>query len=275
MTELLDLGLPAGSDAPPLATGWDLDAPIGDTIIRRYLHHWAAYCDAYATAGGGVTLDRRAYRVGDLRRPSGYFNSVTLMRPLTDGVLDRIEADLVGGTGEVLLWSAWPTPDLTHRGWSLVGHPPLLIRPPAAVLPAPQSSVEVDRVTSPDELQAWERVAIDGYPLDELRDADPGDLAAPCLLDDDRFAFWVGRVGGDPVSIGTSFVEHGIGSFALGVTMPDARRRGHWLAHATARLRHSPDVWMTGVFSDFSRPGAESIGFVPITRLTLWALPRP
>ena len=32
---------------------------------------------------------------------------------------------------------------------------------------------------------------------------------------------------------------------------------------------------MTGVFSDFSRPGAEALGFVPLLRLTLWILDRP
>ena len=261
---------------PPLATGWEHDAPVGDTLIRRYLHHWAAYCDAYALAAGGVALEGDGYRVGDLRRPSGYFNSVTLMRPLdTESDLDRIEDDLAGGSGEVLLWSAWPTPDLRRRGWSLVGHPPLLVRPPADMMPAPASPVDVERVATADQLAVWERVAIDGYPLDELRDAAAGELAASELLDDPRFAFWVGHDDARPVSIGTSFVEHGIGSFALGVTMPDARRRGHWLAHAAARLRHSPDVWMTGVFSDFSRPGAEAIGFVPVTRFALWAKARP
>jgi hypothetical protein len=30
-----------------------------------------------------------------------------------------------------------------------------------------------------------------------------------------------------------------------------------------------------GVFSDMSRPGAEALGFLPITRFTLWHRPRP
>ena len=34
-------------------------------------------------------------------------------------------------------------------------------------------------------------------------------------------------------------------------------------------------MWIAGVFSDHSRPGAESIGFVPVLRLTLWILDRP
>ncbi len=249
-------------------------------MLRRYLFHWAAYCAAWAQPAGGVVAQTDAVAVADRRRPAGYFNSVTLLRPPADDfaqVLDEVDDLVAGGRGEMLLWSAWPTGDLRERGWRLEGHPPLLARPPATVLPPPVApAVDVSRVTDPGALADWERVAVEGYPLPELEGAERGALAGPELLDDQRLAFWVGRDdAGDAVSLGTSFVEHGIGSFALGVTRPGARRRGHWLRHAVARLEHSPDVWMTGVFSDFSRPGAEAIGFIPILRLTLWSLARP
>jgi hypothetical protein len=248
-------------------------------MLRRYLFHWASYCDAYALAGGGATLRTDAFSAADLRRPSGYFNSVTLLQPPGPDFehrLDEIETFYDEGHGDVLLWSAWPTPDLSERGWDLVGHPPLLIRPPASVLPPPPApSVDIRRITDAGELAMWERVAIEGYPLPELDDARPGDLAAPSLLDDDRFGFWLGRYGGRPASIGTSFVDEGIASFALAVTRPDARRHHHWIGHAVERLLHTPDLWMTGVFSDFSRPGAERIGFIPVQRLTLWSRQRP
>jgi hypothetical protein len=35
-----------------------------------------------------------------------------------------------------------------------------------------------------------------------------------------------------------------------------------------------PDLWVTGVFSDFSRLGAERLGFVPVQRFTLWVCDR-
>ena len=57
--------------------------------------------------------------------------------------------------------------------------------------------------------------------------------------------------------------------------MPAARRRGFWRQLAIDRLRATPELWTTGVFSDFSRPGAEALGFVPLLRLTLWILDRP
>ena len=263
----------------PLTTGWEADVPVDDTLVRRYLFHWAAYCDAYAAAAGGATTRTDAWAAADLRRPSGYFNSATLLQPPgedLDEQLDEIDSFFEPGAGEVLLWSIWPTPDLRPRGWQLVGHPPLLVRPPASVQPPPAApDVDVTEVLTPEQLAVWERVAIEGYPMPELEGARPGELADPSLLDDPRFGFWIGHHEGTPVSIGTTFVEHGIASFALAVTRPEARRLRHWHGHAVARLRHNPDVWTTGVFSDDSRPGAERIGFVPIERFTLWSRARP
>jgi hypothetical protein len=263
----------------PLTTGWEADTPVEDSLLRRYLFHWAGYCEAYAQAARGATLRRDTFHAADLRRASGYFNSATLLCPPGadfTAVLDEVERFFAPGHGEVLLWSAWPTPDLTARGWRLEGHPPLLMRPPAAVLEPPAAPpVDVRRVRDPAGLAEWERVVIDGYPLPELADLPTPAIADPALLQDPRVAFWTGYEDDRAVSVGTSFVSHGIGSFALGVTLPEARRRHHWLRHAVERLRHSPDVWMTGVFSDFSRPGAERIGFVPILRFTLWSRPRP
>ena len=72
-----------------------------------------------------------------------------------------------------------------------------------------------------------------------------------------------------------SFVAHGIASLAFGATAPAVRRRGFWHQATIARLEATPDLWFAGVFSDYSRPGAEALGFVPLLRLTLWLLDRP
>lgn len=263
-----------------LATGWEDDFPVGDTIVRRYLHHWAAVCEAFAVAAGGRAVTTPEYAAADYRRPSGYFDSATLLRPPAadrfDEMMESIEDFFAGGSGEALLWTAWPTPDLRRRGWRLEGHPPLLIRPPATLVPPPaRPAVDVRRVDGPDALRDWEQVAIEGYPMPELEPVVTGALAPVSLLDDERLGLWVGYDDERPVSIGTSFVEHDLASFVLGVTRPEARRNGHWLRHAVERLLVAPDLWTAGVFSDFSRPGAEQLGFVPVLRLGLWVLDRP
>ncbi|MDP9389613.1 MAG: hypothetical protein M3Q48_17280 [Actinomycetota bacterium] len=262
-----------------LTTGWEPDAPVGDTILRRYLFCSAGLFATFAKAAGGRATKAPAFAAADAGRPSGWFNSATLLQPPDPATFHHVVADVErffqSGTGEAHLWSAWPTPDLTARGWRLVGHPPLLIRPPAALVPPP-APVAVDLVEVADAtgLAEWERVAIEGYPLPELSPFVPGALADPRALDDPRLRFTVGREDGEAVSIGTLFTDSGVGCFALGVTLPAARRRGHWLAHAVHRIAAAPDVWMAGVFSDHSRSPAERLGFLPVLRFTLWARDR-
>lgn len=263
-----------------LTTGWERDVAVGDTLLRRYLFHHAALGAAFTLAGGGRALDADDVSMTDLGRPGGYFNGTVLLQPPADwdAVLARIEHFLHGGRGQACLWSAWPTPDLRARGWRLSGHPPLLARPPLAANPVPPpaaAEVDVRPATSAADLAHWERAAIDGYPLPELQDAPPGAFAAPALLDDERFRFFVGHDGARPVAAGVSFASHGIASLAYGATVPAARRRGFWRRLVVERLRATPEVWTTGVFSDLSRPGAEALGFVPLLRLTLWILDRP
>lgn len=280
-----------------LTTGWEPDTAITDTVVRRYLFAWAEVCAAFATAAGGRstiprTTRRATFAAGDYRRPAGYFNSATLLAPPEPGTIDEIEEFFSGGSGEVLLWSAWPTGDLRSRGWRLEGHPPLLIRPPATMVVPPPAPLHVEQVTTAVALAEWEQVAVEGYPLPELlRDMEtagpetaaessdrsawrPGVLAGSELLDEPRVRFTVGREAGRAVSIGSLFTGAGLGLFVLGVTRPEARRRGHWLGHAVHRLAAAPQMWTAGVFSDHSRPSAERLGFIPVLRLTLWSRSR-
>lgn len=263
-----------------LITGWEPDLPLDDSILRHALFCWAAVSEAFALATGGRTKKLPAFAASDYRRPSGLFNSAVLLQPPDTAtfsqILEEVEAFFSGGTGEALLWSAWPLPDLRHRGWQLYGHPPLMIRPPAELhRPPADPPVSVEEVADAAGLADWERVAIEGYPLPELLPVVPGSFADPTVLRDGRLRFTIGKDGDEPVSIGSLFVESGLGFFVLAVTRPSVRRRGHWLAHSLARLRAAPDAWMAGLFSDDSQGPARRLGFVPVFRLTLWGLPRP
>jgi len=261
-----------------LTTGWEPGLPVADTMLRRYLFHNGELCAAFARAGGGHTLDTAALVAADLGHPGGYWNAATLLQPPSDWdeTVEAVETFFAGGTGEAMLWSAWPTPDLRERGWRLSGHPPLLVRPPARALPPPATALDTVReVGSTGELATWERVAVEGYPLPDLATAAPGAMAGPALLDDPRLRLWTAAIDGRPVSAAAAFVAHGIGSLAFGATLPTGRRRGLWRQLAVARLLAMPDVWTAGVFSDLSRPGAEALGFTPILRLTLWVRERP
>src|SRR5690606_1023310 len=76
-----------------------------------------------------------------------------------------------------------------------------------------------------------EQVAIEGYPIDELRGTPTGALADPRLLSDPRFRFWLGQEDGGPVSLGT-----------LPVAAVAGPGTGHAEGHAADAVRHRRTV---------------------------------
>ncbi len=257
-----------------LADGWERATPPADSLCRTFVYHWAEQNAAFAAAAGGVVARTDRFVVADHGHETGFFNGIVVLAPPRDwdALLDELEPYVAGGMGNLMLWSLWPTPDLRGRGWSLMGHPPLLLRPPAGRAPVPPPAPEPHVVRTERELAVWEDVAVQAYPLPDVSPA----LLGPALLVDDRLTFRISHDdAGNPVSVSTHFVEHGLASLAFGATLPAARGRGHWARHARARLRAQPDLWHAGIFSDFSRPLAEAIGFVPIVRFTLWFHSRP
>ena len=55
-----------------------------------------------------------------------------------------------------------------------MGHPPLHLLPAGAVPRSAPPDLDVKEVRDLEALHAWERVAIEGYPLDALAGAPPG-----------------------------------------------------------------------------------------------------
>lgn len=265
---------------PPLEAGWGPATPVEDTLVWQYTCNTAASWEAIARAMGGRTDRSDDVALADLGRPTGMCNSATLLRPLAgadDPALDRVEAFYDGGgSGSVSLWSPWPTPDLTGRGWHLEGHPPLLARPPGpATGVAAPSELEIVEVDDEQGIEDWSRVAVEGFPFDECRPHRPGSLLDTRVLAEDRLRCFVGYVDGRAVCIGTLFVDLGLANFYLGVTLPEARRRGYWQAMAAHRIAEAPpDHPLAAVFSDLSRPGAQALGFWPLARFTLWTRDR-
>jgi len=267
--------------AEHLTDGWEPDLPVSDTLLRRFLFNLAAFNELPAVAAGARVLRRHDLAAADLGRPAAMHNAATLLRPLpydrAGETLEVVEGFYDGhGSGEAYLWSAWPTPDLRKRGWVLEGHPPLLLRPPGGPPPPPvPPGLRAERVTGVGGLRDWERVAVDGFPYRELQPYRPGVLLDERVLADERLRLWVGYEGDRPVCMGTLFVDAGVAAFSLGVTLPEARRRGYWAAMAGVRLLEEPDLPAVGIFSDMSRPPAEALGFLPLLRFTLWHRPRP
>lgn len=253
-----------------LTDGWEADAPVGDSLLRRFVFNLAAAHEVLVGIPRGRVLRRDDLAVADLGRPAGIFNAVTLLQPPRpgrfDAALDAAEEFVADGTGPVMLWSAWPTPDLRPRGWELEGHPTLLLRPPRRP-PRTSPAVPGGRIEDVDDvdgLRDWERVAAEAFPL-------PG----PAILDEDALGdgtlrLWVGYEGERPVAIGSLVVACGVAHPLLAVTLPEARRRGFATAIGARALATAPDLPAMALGSDSGRPTAEAGGFVPICRFTAW-----
>ncbi|HEV8298022.1 MAG TPA: hypothetical protein VGQ20_12010 [Acidimicrobiales bacterium] len=267
-----DTTTPSPASRPP-EDGWLPDTPVGDSILRRFVHNQADLNDAHARAAGGRTSRLDGAALADSGGPIAYLNQAVLLRPLSgrdDPTLDGVEEFMgAGRAGATTLLSIWPTPDITTRGWFLVGHPTFVVRGPVAVDPAVPPDVSLRLVSTPDDLAVAERVAVEGYPLEVGRGARPGSLLPAALSG--GVQLWTGSHAGEAVGVGAAFVAHGLVNLCLAATLPAARRKGVWGALVDARVAGAPELPAAAFTSDMSRPGFEAKGFLPITRFTLWA----
>lgn len=254
-------------DTRPLETGWLDDTPVEDSTLRQFLHNQAELNALLATAGGGEVVRLPGAVVTGFDTPVAYLNQTVLLRPLEgegDPLLDRAEAMAARHSGHTLL-SAWPTPDLGRRGWHLMGHPTFVVRPPQPARPYDRDRVQV--VCSAEELALAGQVVAEAYPLPEAAGAPlypAGVLGSPLLVR-------LGLLAGRPVAAAASHPAHGVQNLCLAATLPEARRQGVWEALAQARLDDRPELPAVAFTSDYSRRGFEKLGFLPVTRLTLWA----
>ena len=266
------------ADDQSLATGWGAQEPIDDSVLRRFVFNHADVLRAMASGPSARHATDDDVALVDSGGPVPYNNMAMLLRPVTDAqdpVLDRVRdfyAD-TGRTGRVaLLLSVWPLPDLGDRGWQLGGHPMFVVRPPGPVTASLRDGVEVRDVTTVDDLHTLERLAVDGYPLDEARDEPPGSLFPEPMLASD-VTLRLGLVDGEPVSGAAALDAHGVVNLCFAATLPAGRRKGVWSALVWARVNQAPDQPSVAFTSDDSRPGFVRMGFLPMFRFSLWVVP--
>lgn len=253
-----------------LETGWLADTPVDDSVLRGFLANQADMQEHLVAAVGG-RADRTAdVALSDTGTPAPYLNQAVLQRPLvdgSDGVLDAITSFYAGSTG--MLLSPWPTPDLSARGWQLVGHPMFVVRGPTAPTGVSAPGVTVRTAASAVDLALIERIVIDGYPAPELAGLPANCAFGPALIGG-PLRLRVGYLDDSPVAAAASHAAHGVMNLCLAATLPAARRRGVWRALVDARCADAPDLPAVAFTSDYSRPGFVHAGFLPITRFTVW-----
>lgn len=262
----------------PLATGWGSQEPIDDSILRRFVFNQADVLRAMASGPSARHASDDDVAMVDSGGPVAYNNMAVLLRPVTsadDPVLDRIAdfyADTARSGRASLLLSVWPLPDVSDRGFELGGHPMFVVRAPGPVTATVRDGVEVRDVTTLEDLHTLERVAIDGYPIDEAKHSSPGAVFDPSLLAS-PVRLRLGLVDGAPAAAAAACDAHGVVNLCFAATLPAGRRRGVWSALVWARVRQASDQPSVAFTSDDSRPGFVRMGFLPMMRLTLLVHP--
>jgi hypothetical protein len=260
----------------PLVTGWGAHEPFDDSVLRWFVFNQADVVRAMASGPAGREASDDDVVMVDSGGPVAYNNMAVLLRPVSsidDPVLDRV-ADFYAEARDraSLLLSVWPLPELSSRGLHLAGHPMFVVRAPGPISASTRAGVDVRDVTTVDDLHTLERVAVDGYPLDEARDAPPGTVFTESLLDS-PMRLWLGLVDGEPVSGAAALDAHGVVNLCFAATLSAGRRKGVWSALVWARVNQAPDQPSVAFTSDDSRPGFVKMGFLPMTRFTLLVRP--
>ena len=265
-----------------LETGHGPTTPLGDTLLRRWLVNLETSLISQVGAMGGRHTTNDVFSATDLGRPAVTFNWATLRRPLIGldlaGVLGEIETFFRIGdpavSGTVFLYSAWPTPDLRPFGWTLSGHPPLMLLPAGHAAPPPPAELRIEEVHDSSGMAAAVGVLIPGFSLSEAEAATVTELMDERFLSDRRQRFWVGWKGAQPICTAGSFADAGVTQVLAVATLPEERGRGYGAAITWAASRADPALPAMLFPSDVGRPVYERMGYLSLFRATLWYRPR-
>lgn len=268
---------------PFRGAGWEPDTPVSDSLLRAFIVNWTASIEAQGRPLGGRLLQRDDLAAVDVGHPAFGGNVVTLLAPLVPdrvaevvSVLDTFYRFSAGGnTGTVYLFSPWPTPDLRPHGWSLLEHLPFMMRPPGGTPPPPPVGLRIAAVENPDGMRAFERAVVRGFEAADLEALEPGMVFSPEMLADERCRFWVGWEGDEPVSAAASFVMAGINDVTIVATVPTARRRGYGEAMTWRATLADPTLPALLIATEAGQPVYERMGYLSLSRWTLWSRDRP
>lgn len=255
-----------------LTHGWEPDLPADDSLLRRFV-----LANADRNAFTAERVGGRAGRWDDLAAadpasPVLFDNAAVLLQPpaytsTTDAA--RRALDFYPPDRHFVLLSAWPTPDLRPLGLELMGHPPLMVRPPGGRAPDPPADLTIREVRTEAELAEFMTTIIEAYPIPGAEGsplADPAILGGPIRL-------FVGDVDGRAVATAGARIGHGLVDVEWVSCRPEARRRGVGAAVTWAATLTEPSMPAALIASDDGQSVYEKMGYLRLMRMTLWHRP--
>jgi hypothetical protein len=257
-----------------LPDGWDPGLPADDNLIKSYVLGYADLMEAQASALGWPAVRTDRFVAVDATTPFPFQNCVVPLRPFgTDEVDDAIgEAEAffrARAGGPFLLFGGFPIPDLSDRGWGLMGHPPLMLRPAGGEAPPLPDGLEITPVRTIEDLEEFTTTLVEAFPVPELAGLPLGGYG-PALLDVDGWNLWVGRIEGRPVATAAAWVHDGIVDVEWISARPETRGRGVGAAVTWAATMADPSRPAMLIASDLGQPVYARMGYLRLTRFTLW-----
>lgn len=259
-----------------LATGWERDA-TPDTLLRAYTDGFAGMCSHIALGAGGRVEHTEHLLLADAGSPAAYLNAAIVTTPLVDADVDAVIAEAqqffaAASGGPWLLLAPTPIPDLRHLGLGLVGHPPFMVRGVGGARRDPPPDLEILEVTAAEDLHRLERACIDFYPMPEVAGRAAGSVfPVEALLAGEEYRWLLGLVDGRPVGTAMAHASTEAVHVEWITSDPSRRGRGYGEAMTWAATLVWPDRPATLISSDDGRPTYERMGYLPVSRVTLWS----
>jgi hypothetical protein len=261
-----------------LETGYGPGAPRGDNLLNDFVQGEAAAFSELARARGDRVAedDEFGLMLTDGGSPTPFGNVAVLRRPLADGEwpeaarrMHAFYAEQDGG--RFMTFSGWPTPDVRRLGFGAIGHPPLMLRPAGPVDTLAPHGFTLLPVTDAASAATYERVLIAAYPVPEL-DADTQSSFLGAQLDrTTRWRHFIGLLDDEPVATGSGYVDEHHVHVEFISTLETCRGRGVGYAITAAATLAAPDRPALLIASDLGQPVYRRLGYIAISRFTLWA----
>lgn len=264
-----------------LETGYRDSTPAADNALLDYARGEADCFAAIAHANDGrIESDATlGLRLADTGSPSPFGNTAHLTSPVGDDATPALAAALrdffaAAPGGPFLVFSPWPTGDLTRHGFHLVGHPPLMLRAPTVPVLATNPKLRVAAVTTADGLADFEQTIVDAYPIPELQPWKREAFLRPEILTT-RWRFFVGCEGDRSVATAAAWLTDTVTIVEQVSVRDECRGRGYGTAITAAATHAAPGRPAMLIASDLGRPIYDQLGYTPLLRYTLYVGTRP
>ena len=260
--------------ADHLPDAWDPGLPADDNLIKAYVLAYADLVEATARAMGWPVIRTDRFVAMDAGTNFPFQNCAVPLRPFgtdeADDLLGEVGAFFAPRAGgPYMVWCGFPVPSLTSRGWILMGHPPLMLRPAGGPVPALPDGVELAPVTTPEDLDEFGRTLAEAFPVPPLIGMPYGGYS-PGLLDVPGWRMWTARVDGRAVGTSAVHVHGGVNDVEWISSRPEVRGRGVGAAVTWAATLADPALPAMLIASDMGRPVYERMGYLRLTRFALW-----